>query len=327
MPCYSPLKGYQDPETGKLVFKKNGHYLEEMEVGCGQCLGCRLDRARVWTMRLVHESTMHDLAGGNCFVTLTYRDRSDCNTTQLARGQYLKGLSLRKKHFQDFMKRLRKSRPDSKIKFYHAGEYGGKCRHGLELDKVKCPLCTVGRPHYHAIIFGTTFHDLELWRDEDGNQLYVSEELEKIWGFGFATVGAVTYQSAGYVARYIMKKVTGPNAEEHYTQILEDGEMIEVLPEYSTMSKGIGKAWFEKYNSDCYPSDEVPVPGQGVIKKVPRYYRDIQEIIDPQSVEDVRERREQFFEKNKEEFTPDRLMSKYKVKKAQIQTLKRTILE
>lgn len=103
MPCYSPLKGYRDGATGGLCFdrkldsKGNSSAPEEMEVPCGQCLGCRLDRARMWTSRIIHEASLHEYDHGNSFVTLTYDDKNLPNNW-----------SLDKRHFQLFMKRLRK---------------------------------------------------------------------------------------------------------------------------------------------------------------------------------------------------------------------------
>ena len=73
MPCYSPLKGFKDEETGGIKFRRDGTK-ETMEVACGQCLGCRLDRSRMWAMRIAHEASLHELDGGNCFITLTYDD-------------------------------------------------------------------------------------------------------------------------------------------------------------------------------------------------------------------------------------------------------------
>ena len=79
MPCYSPLKGWKDRFTGGIVFRRE-NATEAMEVACGQCLGCRLDRSRMWAMRIVHESSLYD---DNCFITLTYRDRKECSVSQL----------------------------------------------------------------------------------------------------------------------------------------------------------------------------------------------------------------------------------------------------
>jgi hypothetical protein len=74
--------------------------------------------------------------------------------------------------------------------------------------------------------------------------VYKSDTLDELWGQGITEIGNVTFDSAAYVARYIMKKVTGPMAEEHYEVLQEEtGEIGEREPEYTTMSRrpGIGR--------------------------------------------------------------------------------------
>lgn len=308
MPCYSPLKGFVDKETGGICFKRGNNAGADMEVACGQCLGCRLDRSRTWAMRIVHEAMLHE---DNCFITLTYRQKEDCDETQLRQRYYLpEEGSLNKKHFQDFMKRLRKKFADRRIRYYQCGEYG-----------------ELGRPHYHAIVFGLDFQDKELFSQKEGNYLYTSKVLSDVWKFGFVTIGEVSMESAAYCARYCMKKVTGVRAHDHYLRNDEDGVAYWILPEYNTMSRkpGIGGHWYEQYKKDLWPSDEVPVPGAGVYKKVPRYYETILRREDPGLHAEVKRLREVFRKEHGEEYTPGRLMAKYKVKKAQIDQLPRTI--
>lgn len=326
MPCYSPLKGWRDEETGGIVFKGEGA-ASTMEVACGQCLGCRLDRSRMWAIRICHEASLYETEFGNCFVTLTYRDEAECTDEQLRDGYHVpKDWSLNKKHFQDFMKRLRKAY-GQKIRFFHCGEYGNRCKHGLDLELVGCPLCQVGRPHYHACLFNVSFDDLEVYTQSGGEPRYTSQKLADIWKFGFVDVGELNFESAAYVARYILKKVTGHKADDHYMQCDLDGEVTFVSPEYVTMSRrpGVGKRWFDKYKSDVFPSDEVPVPGVGVLKSVPRYYEELFKIEDPLSLEEIKAVRQEFLRTHSDEFSPARLMDKYKVKKAQFGMLKRTI--
>jgi hypothetical protein len=322
VPCYSPLKGFVDPESGGLTFRReNAKPGDGMEVACGQCLGCRLDRSRTWAMRITHEASLHE---SNSFVTLTYRPKEHCTKEQLEKGYHLpEDWSLNKKHFQDFMKRLRKHFKGRSIKYYHAGEYGTICEHGLDLEKQKCPLCNLGRPHYHACIFNLGFTDLEPYSQFGETVRYTSPTLEKIWKFGFVDVGKVEFQSAAYVARYIMKKITGEQAEEHYQKITTSGELLSLQPEYATMSNGIGKEFYKKYKNDFFPSDEVPVPGTGVIKKMPRYYDELLKKENESMLEEVKENRKLFRKENAAEYTSERLMSKYKVKKVATTNLSR----
>lgn len=299
MPCYHPLRGFRARhvnESGKrgIVFDRKAGFVDQpVEVPCGQCIGCRLERSRQWAMRCYHESKLYE---DNCFVTLTYNDES-----------LPEGGTLVKKHFQDFMKRLRFSHPERKIRYFHCGEYGE----------------TTFRPHYHAILFNLAFEDQKLFSIKNGFRLYTSDRLERIWGHGFATVGSVTFDSAGYCARYIMKKVTGDDAEKHYQRIDPDtGEIFAVEPEYCTMSRrpGIGKGWLEKYKDQTYPSDTVVI--NGAVMRPPKFY-------DSQLSDDERERIKHRRMSRALEHAADntlaRLRVRQTVKEAQIGNLKRSV--
>lgn len=300
MTCYSPLKGFTDKTTGGIVFKRGSNAGADMEVACGQCIGCRIDRSKEWAARIVHESLMHE---ENCFVTLTYDDQH-----LPADG------SLNKAHYQKFMKRLRKHYEPKKIRYFHCGEYGPK------LD----------RPHYHACLFGVDFIDRVPHGITNEIVHYTSDTLAKIWGKGFCTVGDLNYQTAAYTARYIMKKVTGARADAHYARVnLDTGELIHLQPEYVTMSlgrkhgQGIGGSFYAKYKTDFFPRDECPIPGRGVYKKVPRYYEKIFRETDPNTYEEIKAAREKYRNTHATEYTGARLDAKYKVKKAQLKMLKR----
>ena len=316
-----------------------------MEVACGQCLGCRLDYSRMWAMRIVHESGLYEVSGGNCFVTLTYRDRLECDEDQLRNGYHIPDdWSLHKKHFQDFMKRLRKHFEPRKIRFFMAGEYGNRCKHAIDLERVGCPLCNVGRPHYHVCLFNCDFPDLEAYgSNHDGGLRYTSPLLESIWKYGFVDVGELNFESGAYVARYCLKKRTGVVADSWYQQCDLDGVVTYVTPEFCLMSRGrpckvhrhiqvdcsdceggIGWRWFSQFKDDVFPSDEVPVPGYGVIKGVPRYYQELFKIEEPLTLEEIKAVRKEFMKAHGEDYTPERLYDRYRVKKAQIQYLQRS---
>lgn len=292
-----------------------------VSIPCGRCIGCKLERSRQWAMRCVHEAQLHE---DNCFITLTYND---------AHIPY--GGTLQKKHFQDFMKRLRKKYADRKISYFHCGEYGEACKQ-CRLSRRRCT-CRVfqpgiGRPHYHALLFGLDFPDrLPYKKSGDGSTLFTSATLSKLWTLGFSTVGALTFESAAYCARYVMKKVTGDPAEDHYTVIEPStGELIRLPAEYVTMSLkvtpehgGIAGAWYAKYKSDVYPDDFVVV--RGAKMKPPKYYDRIHELDDPASYCLIKESRAAYAIRNKANSTPERLRVREKVKIAQLQSLKRDI--
>lgn len=324
MPCYSPIKCWFDAETNRPIFKATPGS-REGEVSCRGCLGCRLDNARVWSTRIVHEAALHESLGGNCFVTLTYREKSDCTPEQLEKGQHLpEDYSLNKSDIQRFFKRLRKrlSRHTSpelrKIKYFQVGEYGTTCMHNIDLTIADCPFCKLGRPHHHAMLFNFEPWDVQPIGQINGVTQWTSPYLEEIWGHGFVHVGDLNYQSAQYVTRYALKKITGPKSDHHYEHLTLEGELVYRMPEYRTHSMNLGNEWYEKYKSDFWPSDEVTVPGLGVIKKVPDCYTKLLKESDPFAHEEVLAKRVEYRSKNASDFTPQRLMDKYKVKKASL---------
>lgn len=261
MPCYTPGRS----RSGQLV-------------SCGGCGFCRLKYAGEWSVRSMHEASLYT---ENCFITLTYDDK------RLPPGYDLRE-GLIYSHFNiDFMKALRDrcggrdavthhnfGKINSKtglpypefhrpIRFYVSGEYGEN----------------FGRPHWHALLFNFDFSDKYFWRWRrypNGMRyaVYRSPTLEELWPYGNSEIGSVTLQSAGYCARYILKKITGDNAEKHYRIVDQDtGQVFDRCPEFSKQSlrPGIGEGWFRKFHSDVYPLDRV-VLRDGREVKPPRYY-------------------------------------------------------
>lgn len=279
----------------------------------------------MWATRIVHEAALHQSVGGNCFVTLTYRPRSECTTEQLEKGQFCPDdYSLNPAHFTKFIKRLRKylsghPAPEyRKIKYFQAGEYGVECMHGLNLELVKCPYCKLGRPHHHAALFNFEPHDLQKIGEVNGTPQFTSPTLERLWSYGFVHIGELNFSSAQYVARYILKKINGHQADHHYEHITLDGELVYRHKEYSTYSMGLGNEFYKKYFDDFFPSDQTPVPGLGVLEKVPDCYTKLLKESDPFAHEEVIANRVEHRQKYASDFTPERLMDKYKVKKASL---------
>lgn len=267
MPCYHPLQGYRAKggrNNGKwsITFSPSqGHPDLKVQVPCGQCLGCRLEKSRQWALRCTHEMRQHE---DNCFITLTFdEDNID------------KNFSLVKSDYQNFMKRLRKN-TKAKIRYFHCGEYGEKFL----------------RPHHHAILFGYDFPDKKYvensnkknksWNNKSGGyKLYQSDILDKAWQYqGKALIGEANFDSAAYVARYILKKQTGPGADDYY-----QGR----LPEYVTMSrggkggKGIGYNHYKEYKDEIYRDDTIVINNKKM--RPPKYYDNQFETENPQAFE------------------------------------------
>ena len=285
---------------GEIIF--NPHRVDtvaDLTLPCGQCVGCRLERSRQWAIRCVHEASLHKQ---NCFITLTY-----------APEHLPQDNSLHYKDFQLFMKRLRKRFSDQRIRFYMCGEYGEN----------------FGRPHFHACLFGFDFSDKRLFfTSKHGDKVFRSDVLEELWPFGLCSIGEVTFKSAAYVARYIMKKVTGKAAFAHYHEIDQDGVSRETMrtPEFTKMSlkPGIGSDWLAKFKSDVYPHDYVIVNGKKV--KPPRYYDKKYAISDPYDYDELEFHR---FSRAREKLydnTPERLAVRKEVLEAKLSKLKRNLV-
>nr|UXQ87995.1 MAG: replication initiation protein [Microvirus sp.] len=268
MACFAPLRGYrslQRNEAGKreIVFSyRKGYHDLPIELPCGQCIGCRMEKTRQWAMRCMHEASMYER---NVFITLTY--------DELHLPRYG---SLRKEDFQLFMKRLRKEIAPERVRFFHSGEYGSDTM----------------RPHYHALLFGYDFADKLQWSVRGKYPVYRSAQLERLWGLGHSELGVVSFDSAAYVAKYCIKKLNGQEAEERYVRLdTETGVLVPVEAEYATMSRrpGIGAAFYARHGETIHRHDSVVMNGQEM--KPPKFYDSLAEVERPDALRLAKARR------------------------------------
>lgn len=254
MPCRSPLQGYRCPD-GTIKFGTREETLGRFGLvtfRCGVCRDCRLYKAREWAIRCYHEAQLHTRT---CFVDLTFKHEPP---------------TIRKKDLQLFFKRLRKSLPGRRIRYFAVGEYGEK----------------FSRPHYHVCIFGWSPPDRYFWnKSPKGTILYRSPHLEKVWDAGHVTVSDMTPEAAGYAARYTLKKIHGDDAEEHY------GGRV---PEFNLCSLGLGKKWIEKYWPDVARDGFVVYKGKEC--PIPSYYRLWIQKNQPEAFEALEAKRSEYFE-------------------------------
>lgn len=238
----------------------------------------------------MHEAQMHD---SNSMVNLTYSNE-------------FVGPSLIDSDLTAFIKRARHK---MKFRYFACGEYGEQTK----------------RPHFHILMFGAHFADRKEYKQTDqGHTLYTSELLSQLWPWGHATIGAVTFESAAYVARYCTKKITGDEADEHYLRVdLRTGEIIPVKPEFARMSlkPAIGKTWFEKYHRDVFPHDHVI--SRGMEAKPPRYYDKLHELMNEQRHTTIKEARKQKALLKADDNTGKRLATKELVATAKLKLNKR----
>lgn len=258
MRCLDPRNvGFKD--DGKTIAWSQKHYSKEypiFQLPCGQCIECRLEYARQWAVRCVHESKMHD---SNCFITLTYSDEN------------LKSPKLEYKDFQLFAKKLRKHIFTRFLKNF--GKYNWCLLNKQEQKDIyeahKIGIFVTGeygeqrkRPHWHAIIFNWQPGDLTYkYSNQRGDRVYSSETLDTLWGHGITEIGSVTYESAGYCARYAAKKLIHGHDSEHDYQPISK----------KSSHQAIGKKFLEKYWPDIFRYGKVILDG-GQETTIPRYY-------------------------------------------------------
>lgn len=310
MACNYPAQAYRVARRDRsgnvlfheVVFKvaRGDDVVSDLRVPCGQCDGCRLERARQWAVRCVHEAQMHDR---NCFITLTYNDEN-----VPAHGDLVY------RDFQLFMKRLRK-KFGKNIRFFMCGEYGERRE----------------RPHFHACLFGIDFDDRVYFKTSaSGSKVFTSATLQSLWSdrgggdIGFATVGELNFDSAGYVARYVMKKARGGSPREEICD-LETGELYFRTEEFTRMSlkPGIGRSFFDRWRSDLFPKDVCVI--DGVAMKPPRFYSLKLKESDPELYEELAYKRACKALVHAADNTPERLEVKERVLKAKAAFLKREL--
>lgn len=298
MPCYYPLEMYRQKSgpnpNGKWPLTPNQKHAdqsqESVKVPCGRCIGCRLERSRQWAIRCEHERSLHEQS---CFVTFTYHDD---NVPYGDSGN----LTLNPRHLQLFFKKLRKQLDPVKIRYFACGEYGSR----------------TSRPHYHAIIFGWYPPDAKLYSTSMGNNIYVSGFLNSTWGLGNCPFGDATFESSAYVARYICDKKLG-----RLSSFYEDNG---IEPEFVRMSRnpGIGSDWYDKYQTDLWPVDQLVIRN-GIVTKPGRYYTKKLESSSPELHQKIKDERIKMASRNGPETRFKRRAQKEAVKLASISQMQR----
>lgn len=238
--------------TSSAFTEYKGSY-KFQEVPCGRCLACRLARSRDWANRCMLELQYHDDAH---FLTLTYDDdhipKEEWITSD---GEVVETAVLVKRDLQLFLKRLRKKFPQANIRYYACGEYGSQTM----------------RPHYHMILYGLHLDDLKFYKNTKlGYNLYNSETLDRVWKNGYVVVGAVSWDTCAYTARYIVKKRLGPDAATWYKQ-------HHLEPEFVIMSlkPAIGRRYYDDNVNTIFDSNYMYLPTDDGCRQItpPLYFR------------------------------------------------------
>lgn len=247
MPCFRPWEAAR-LDDGTIVRAGTPGWRSgaPLQLPCGICFGCRIQRTRHWAIRCTHEAaTWRE----NLFITLTYDDEHlDWRQT------------LNKKHLQRFLKRLRRRQKGAQelsgnrpIRFFAAGEYGDQTE----------------RPHYHALLFNLRLPDQRRYGATSTTSAFLSE----LWRYGSHLIEQVTPASIAYVAGYATKKIHGRHSKAAAYGITdpETGEWIQRQEPFNTMSRrpGVGHYWYQKYKKDLQRGHLIH---QGKPSSIPKYY-------------------------------------------------------
>lgn len=196
-----------------------------IQVPCGKCYECFNDVRNSWSFRLGVE---HEHSISSYFVTLTY---SDQHVTLNDKGVP----SVFKKHFQDFMKRLRNRFPDSKLRYYAVSEYGSK----------------TFRPHYHLLLFNAL-----------GDRSSVTDKIIQSWDKGLVHVGHVTDASIHYTTKYCITHQYVPAGANPTFSLM-------------SRNPGIGYQYLDThFNYHKQDLNKHYVSKNGIKFKMPRFYHD-----------------------------------------------------
>lgn len=232
MKCADPKLCYTSQKTRKFrhfslstpLFKQ----LAQQVFNCGTCRLCRKRASIELAMRCsLHASLYLD----NCFLTLTYDEKKEGYHNELCY-----------KDIQDFKKRFRRYidyHYDQKIQIFNVHEYGKN-----------------QKKHWHLVVFNFNFPDRTLHSRKNGNPLYKSETLARLWGHGHCSIGTVTEASAMYTAQYTQKDFEYGNA----------GTKKKAKSNHS----GIGRDYFNQNWKQLLSLGYVPFGGKKA--PLPRYF-------------------------------------------------------
>ena len=267
-------------EKRNKILEEQGSFYRYQAIPCGHCTACQLKYSAEWATRVMCECQQHE---NNYFITLTY----DEINLPIPEGANYGGNeyqndgtwtgTLYPKDVDTFLNSLRKKfeRINHKgLKYLYCGEYGERTR----------------RPHYHMILMNCPldlkqFYDF--YTDKTTKKIHwKSKELDELWKKGMIDIGEVEWNSAAYVARYCMKKIS---YEKDKTIYYSQGK----LPEFVRMSRrpGIGAEYFNKNAKELIKTDKLIMKnfhGQTATYKPPKAWDRKMEKLYPEEWEKIK---------------------------------------
>lgn len=192
--------------TNPIKIKVNN---EEYTVKCGKCETCQREKYQEWAIKLINESKYHKKA---CFITLTFDNKIILDKNSKAHkygadASFIFHIENSKEYFKKFIKRLRKLYKNTKISYYHVGEYGEKTK----------------RCHHHAILYGIDFTEIgnryEMEVSKSGHVQYGNEILTNLWACGRCSIEDINENNIIYISQYSLKKFKNNELNKRYKPI------------------------------------------------------------------------------------------------------------
>lgn len=279
--CFKPIEAWRDVATGEFKFFRDARREQDGPIDrpCGQCGGCRLDKAREWSVRIACEALT--TPGGGCFLTLTFDDEHFPSSEAEAM-----------RCLDKMLKRMRKAHPGVVIKTFGCFELGD----------------VGGRPHFHLIVLGLDFERGRRIGGSEGAELYQSPELDRLWPYGMSSVGALTAESAKYVAGYVLKKRSTRDSAGQTVAVAHPltGELVHFSPARSVaisrgraprvaegapkppkaerVGFGLGGPWFRRFGEQALRQGFVMAEG-GQRSLIPAYFLKLAKLWFPEAAE------------------------------------------
>lgn len=266
-----------------------------MQIPCGHCWACFLNKAADWATRCMFEAQRWE---NNYWITLTYdedhlpiaewikykkyEDNKEWHWEILENtgDESWQDGTVQIEELQRFINTMRKDferRGHTGIRYFAAAEYGSENH----------------RPHYHIIFFNLPLRLDEFYDAHLDNRTHSfswkSKEIDKWWKQGIAEVTEVEWCNCAYTARYNSKAlIDGAKKQEEYAK---QGK----LKEFITMSRrpGIGNNYFNENMSKIYENDEIIIQtfnGSCVVKPPKAWDKKFKELF-PEAFEDLKRNR------------------------------------
>lgn len=185
-------RGFKVSPAAPLVSINGRAFIADpIPLPCGHCLGCRMDTAKQWKIRISHEAQKYP--GKTFFVTLTY---DEWHLPLMANGQPF----LQKSDIDGFLDRLarpgkRRDKVKRPFKFFLCGEYGTEGQ----------------RPHWHMILMANWLDDLVPYEF----QAYHSQVIQEAWPYGLHQVKVCEPNMIAYTVGYCEKKQVDPHWDDY----------------------------------------------------------------------------------------------------------------